>query len=171
MAEALPTRPGELPPGRDVGEADGALRRRRVRPGPRRAPTTRRVDVYVAVASGGALGGPARYGMGLLLPGGGWAFPWATFAVNVSGCFLLGTLLVLLAERFPPSRHARPFLGTGFLGAYTTFSMFAVETDLLVRAGRIGLAAAYALGSTLASLLAAWLGVAVGHVGADERRT
>lgn len=171
MAEAPSARLGELPPDQDVREADDAVRRGRARPGPRRAPTARRVDVYAAVASGGALGGPARYGVGLLLPGGGSAFPWATFAVNVSGCFLLGVLLVLLAERFPPNRYARPFLGTGFLGAYTTFSTFAVETDLLVRAGRVGLATAYALGSALAGLLAAWLGVAVGRLGADERRT
>jgi CrcB protein len=86
-------------------------------------------------------------------------FPWATFAVNVSGSFALGFLLVMILERFPADRYLRPFVATGFLGAYTTYSTFAVETDLLVKGGRAGLAAAYAVVSLLGGFLAVWLGL------------
>ena len=77
----------------------------------------------------------------------------------MSGSFVLGILLVLLLERFPPNRYARPFLATGFLGAYTTFSTFSVETDLLVRDGHVGVAVLYVAASLVAGLTAAWLGI------------
>jgi fluoride exporter len=86
-------------------------------------------------------------------------FPWATFWTNISGSLLLGFFLVLVIERFPPTRYLRPFFATGFLGAYTTFSTFAVETDLLIRARQVGTASLYAVGSLAAGLGAAWAGI------------
>ena len=124
-------------------------------------PTRRRAEpsVLAAIALGGALGAPARYGLAQLVhvtPGG---FPWATFATNVTGSFALGLVLALVLERFPPSRYLRPFVATGFLGAYTTYSTFAVETDLLVKGGHAALALGYAAASLLAGFAAVWAGI------------
>jgi CrcB protein len=105
------------------------------------------------------LGGPARYEMAQLIAVAKNGFPWATFWTNISGSFVLGFILVLVIERFPPTRYLRPFFATGFLGAYTTFSTFAVETDLLIKAGHILTAALYSLGSLAAGLAAAWAGI------------
>ncbi|GAC1329983.1 MAG: CrcB family protein [Mycobacteriales bacterium] len=123
----------------------------------------RRPDVLAAVALGGALGAPARYGVELLVPAGPHAFPWATFLTNASGSLLLGTLLVLIHDRWPPSRYARPFLASGFLGAYTTFSSYVLQVDLLAKDGHAGTAAGYAVASLLIGLLLAWLGIAIGR--------
>jgi fluoride exporter len=125
--------------------------------------TRRRLDILLAIALGGAIGGVARYSVSLALPTRPGYFPWDTFLINVSGSFVLGLLMILLAERFPPSRYARPFVGTGIIGAYTTFSTFGVETDLLIKAGRVGIAAAYALGTLVGGLIAAYIGVVAGR--------
>ena len=77
--------------------------------------------------------------------GTGW--PWATFAANLAGAFLLGLTITLLQERMPPTAYRRPLLGTGFCGALTTFSTVQIELLDLIDAGRAGLAAAYALTS------------------------
>lgn len=116
--------------------------------------------MLASIAAGGALGAGARHGLSLLLRDGpGSGFPWATLGVNTSGSFLLGFLLWLLLERLPPTRHLRPFLATGLLGAFTTFSTFAVELDLLARGGRPGLASAYALAMVAAGLGAVFAGM------------
>lgn len=118
-----------------------------------------RADILAAIAAGAAIGGPARYGVAQLIAVAKNGFPWATFWTNISGSFVLGFVLVLVIERFPPTRYVRPFFATGFLGAYTTFSTFAVETDLLVKSGHIVTAGAYAVGSLAAGLGAAWAGI------------
>jgi fluoride exporter len=112
------------------------------------------------VALGGALGAPARYEMSRLIPVSAGGFPWATFWTNVSGSLVLGFILVLIIERFPPSRHLRAFVAVGFLGAYTTYSTFMVESDVLVRDGHAGRAAVYVLASSVVGLAAAWIGMA-----------
>ncbi|MBO0729653.1 MAG: CrcB family protein [Acidimicrobiaceae bacterium] len=124
-------------------------------------PRGRSFGAALAVAAGGALGAPARYGLDLAMPTTAAAFPWATFAVNVSGSFVLGALLVLIVERWPPRRYLRPFAATGFVGAYTTWSTFMVDTDLLIRNGHAGLAAAYVSASLAAGLLAVAAGFVV----------
>jgi CrcB protein len=126
-------------------------------------PAWQRPDVVLAVAAGGLLGAPARYGVGELLPTPTHGFPWSTLLVNISGALLLGILVVLLLERFPPSRYARAFFGTGFLGAYTTFSTYMVETLLLAKDGYVALATAYLLGSLVVGLFASWLGIVIGR--------
>jgi CrcB protein len=120
-----------------------------------------RVDprVLAAIAAGGALGGPARYAIARALPTASGSFPWATFWTNVSGAFVLGLVLVFLLERFRPSRYLRAFLGTGVCGAYTTFSTFSVETDLLVRDHRYLTAGAYVGASLLFGLVAVYVGM------------
>jgi CrcB protein len=117
----------------------------------------------VAVALGGVLGALARYALGLGWPTRSGAFPWTTFAVNVSGCLLVGVLLVRLLEAGSVHPLWRPFLGTGVLGGYTTFSTYAVDTRTLVAGGHAGLALAYALGTLVAALLAVQVGVIAGR--------
>jgi CrcB protein len=117
------------------------------------------------VFAGGALGTLARYGVSLVLPGAGW--PWATFAVNIVGAFLLGFLLELLSVRRPDDperREVRWFFGPGFLGGFTTYSTLAFEaasrTDL-------GTALLYGAASLVLGVLAALAGI---RVAASMRR-
>ena len=121
-----------------------------VRPNPR---------VLTAIAVGGALGAAARYGVTQVVHVAKDTFPWATFSTNVSGSLVLGLVLGLMLERFPPSRYVRPFVATGFLGAYTTYSTFAVETDVLVKDGHPAMALAYAVATLVAGLMAVWAGM------------
>lgn len=128
------------------------------------------LSVPAAVAVGGALGAPARYGISLavhITPG---TFPWGTFWTNISGSFALGLVLAFLLERFPPTRYLRPFVATGFLGAYTTYSTFAVETDLLVRNGHAAVATAYVAASLVGGFGAVWIGLSAGRAVPTRRR-
>lgn len=123
---------------------------------------------YVAAALGGALGALARWGVAGALPRdpGGW--PWATLLVNVTGCLVLGLLLGLVFARSPAHPWLRPFLGTGVLGGFTTYSAFAVETVQLADAGRPGLAAGYVAASVLGGVAASALGTLAGRALARE---
>ena len=128
-------------------------------------PAHRQPLLLLVVLAGGLLGTPARYAVAQALPARPGSWPTATFLVNVLGAFLLGLLLEALARAGDDTgrrRLLRLGLGTGFLGAFTTYSALAVESDLLVRADRPVLAAAYALVSAVSGLVAAGAGVAVG---------
>ena len=114
----------------------------------------------VAIASGGALGTLARYGVNQLGARGVLVFPWPTFAVNVTGSFVLGVVVTLLVERWPPTRYVRPFAAIGFCGGFTTFSTIVVQTAQLGQHGQLALAALALLGTTVAGLGAAFLGIA-----------
>jgi CrcB protein len=129
-------------------------------PRPRRRRFIRpQVIIVASLAVGGSIGAIARYAISLALPTVTGRFPWGTFIINVSGSFLLGFLLIILIEQFPMGRLARPVIGTGVLGAYTTFSTFMVEALLLVRAGDPGLALAYLASSLVLGLVAVWAGM------------
>jgi len=134
---------------------------------PRRRPDLR---VLGAVALGGFAGGEARYLLGLAFPTGHATFPATTFAINVSGSFVLALLLVLILEVWPPTKYLRPLLCTGFCGAYTTFSTWMVDTDRLVSAGRYAVAAADLFGSLAAGIAATLLGLAAGRAVLAYRR-
>ncbi|MCK9894203.1 fluoride efflux transporter CrcB [Frankia sp. AgB32] len=108
------------------------------------------------IAAGGAIGACARYGLGLAWPPPAGAFPWTTWAVNVCGCAAIGVLMVLIAEMRTAHPLVRPFLGTGILGGFTTFSTYAVDAERLLDAGRAGLALAYLAGTMLGALGAVW---------------
>jgi CrcB protein len=112
------------------------------------------------VALGGALGASARYLTGIavarLL---GREFPWGTLIVNVVGAFAMGVLVVALAH-LSANRFA-PFLMTGVLGGFTTFSAFSLDAVALFERGQIGLAAAYVAGSVLFSIGALFAGLAL----------
>lgn len=121
-------------------------------------------DLLAAIAVGGVLGAEARYGIGELIPHAAAVFPWSTLLVNASGSLLIGALMVVLHEwdgRL--HRLARPFLGVGLLGGYTTFSTFGVDAVGLVRAHEPLLA----LGYVVASLVLCLLGVTAATAGAQ----
>jgi CrcB protein len=116
--------------------------------------------VLAAVSAGGVLGALCRYGLGLVWPSPAGHFPWATFVVNVSGCALIGILIVLVTEGWPGAHPLlRPFLATGILGGYTTFSTYAVDVTRLAEAHAVGAALADLFGTLAAALLATYAGV------------
>ncbi|MFE9996731.1 CrcB family protein [Streptomyces avermitilis] len=138
---------------------------------PSRAPFRSRLrkGVLAAVALGGVLGGSARYVLGLTFPTPRGTFPLTTFAVNVSGAFLLALLLVYVLEIWPPTRYVRPFAAVGFLGSFTTFSTWMVDTDRLLGHGHYAVAAFNVFGSLFAGLAATGLGLATGRMALARR--
>ena len=114
---------------------------------------------YLLVAAGSAVGGCARYAVGNLLAArveGG--FPFGTFVVNATGCFVIGFLLSWGLGRAPVDPAWRLLVATGFCGGYTTFSAFAWETVRLAEGGNLAYAAANVAGSAVAGLLAVLAG-------------
>jgi CrcB protein len=110
--------------------------------------------------AGGGAGSVLRYTVGLWVEARvGPGFPWGTFAVNVSGCFLIGVLATLADEHAWITPAARLALVTGVLGGYTTFSTFGLETWELVEDGHALLALANAAASLGAGIAAVVLGV------------
>ncbi|MBB1247165.1 CrcB family protein [Streptomyces durbertensis] len=134
-------------------ERAGSGARRAGRP---RVLTRGQLPVVAVVAAGGALGAGARYGVALLLPTTADGFPWATFAVDVAGCALIGVLMAVVVDAAVGHRLLRPFLGTGVLGGFTTLSAYAGEADALLRAGHAATALTYLVGTLAAALSAVW---------------
>ena len=95
----------------------------------------------------GIAGALARAGLGHALPDDGRSWPWATFAANLAGTALLGYFATRLQERLPPSTFRRPLLGTGFCGAFTTFSTLQLDVLRLARHGHVALAGCYLAGT------------------------
>jgi len=125
----------------------------------------------LVIGFAGALGALARYAMGHLITVPAGHFPWNTLWINVTGSFAIGVVLVLVGERFPRARVARPMIATGFLGAYTTFSTYMVDADLLFRSHELATGALYAVASLFAGLGAVFFGVVLarGLVSLDHR--
>ena len=113
-----------------------------------------------ACALGGALGSMARWGVAEAWSGEPTVWPWATFSVNVVGCLLLGLLLGSPAGQDP---LRRAFLGAGVLGGFTTFSTYALQVQVVTSDGHGRTAAAYAVASVVACVLAAHLGRRAGE--------
>ena len=143
------------------GSAPGAGRRTPI-------PTHRHPALIALVAVGGGAGSIARYGVTLLLPGaaavGGW--PLATLTVNVLGTFVLGFGLEALAQlghETPRRRAVRLAGGTGFLGGFTTYSAFALQTQVLLADGRAGLALASVLVMVALGMVSCIAGIRLGR--------
>jgi CrcB protein len=110
--------------------------------------------VIAAVSAGGVIGAEARYAATLIWPAARDAFPLTIFVINVLGCALIGTTVVCLCRIGVVSKLARPFLVTGILGGFTTFSTACVDTDQLATNGHLPLGAANILGTIAAGLVA-----------------
>jgi fluoride exporter len=128
-------------------------------------------DEVAVVALGGVLGALARYAVSVAVPHSDLAaWPWGTFVVNLLGCLALGIVLdvvdarhgVWTATRPRQARLARPFLASGVLGGFTTFSTFSVEAVGLAREGNVGMAVLYAVASAVLGVLAVVVGRRVG---------
>ncbi|SEN10118.1 camphor resistance protein CrcB [Roseovarius tolerans] len=113
---------------------------------------------FLQVALGGAIGACLRFGVGLaMLRVAGPGFPLGVLTVNVLGSFLMGVIMVLSFQR--GFDHLNPFLMTGVLGGFTTFSAFSLEALTLYERGQIVAAAVYVGLSVVLSLAALALGV------------
>jgi CrcB protein len=129
-----------------------------------------RWSVLAAISAGGVLGALCRYGLNVAVPNRPDEFPWATFIINVSGCLLIGALMVLIADVWAGRRLLRPFLGVGVLGGYTTFSSYVVDTQHLLGAAAARTALAYLAGTLLAALAAVQLGAGLTRWALHPRR-
>lgn len=134
---------------------DVDLRVPRPRAGPRRA----RWPTLAVISAGGILGALARYGVSGMYPHPAGSFGWATFWINVAGCALIGVLMAVITERGQAHPLARPFLGVGVLGGFTTFSTYVVDAQRAISAGAPGTAVAYLAGTAAAALIAVYTGV------------
>ncbi|MES9971072.1 MAG: fluoride efflux transporter CrcB [Candidatus Thiodiazotropha sp.] len=122
------------------------------------------MNQLIAIASGGAAGALFRFwvsnGVYNLL---GRGFPYGTLVVNVLGSLVMGFLYVLLLERSTVSPELRGALLIGFLGAFTTFSTFSIETLNLLEQAELLKAGLNILLSVVACVLACWFGLVVGR--------
>jgi fluoride exporter len=119
---------------------------------------------YVVVGVGGFLGAVARYALGTYIGGRyGVRFPLGTFVINVSGSFLIGLILTLLA-RTTASAYWRYLIPIGFIGAFTTFSTFEYETLRAIQDGQLMTGLLNVALSLFVGFIAVWVGVELGRV-------
>lgn len=122
-----------------------------------------RLSALLQVTVGGMLGAATRDLIEQALPTPSGSFPLATFVINLGGAFLLGMLLEALVRGGDDKgwrRSTRLTAGTGFLGAFTTYSTFAVEADLLAQRGHTGIAELYAVATVAGGLVMVTAGIA-----------
>ena len=123
------------------------------------------MNQILAIAAGGAVGSVMRYavstGVYSML---GRNFPYGTLAVNVIGSFLMGLLFVLMVERLDMSAVWRMAVLVGFLGAFTTFSTFSIETVNLLQGGDFLRALLNIVISVVFCLVATWIGFRLGRL-------
>lgn len=119
---------------------------------------------YWMVGLGGFIGAIARFALGSYIGNRmGSRFPYGTFVINISGCFLIGFILTVLAQRTDASPNWRYLIPIGFIGAYTTFSTFEYETLRTVQDRQVLIALANVSLSVIAGFVAAWVGVIAGR--------
>ncbi len=111
---------------------------------------------FLLVGFGGALGSMLRYGASVLL-NHKW-FPWATLAVNILGCFVIGVVFALSIRQEPLAGSWKLFLASGLCGGFTTFSAFSLENMGLLQSGKYGAAMAYTAASILLGIAATFAG-------------
>lgn len=148
-------RPDQLPTDPDV-DLHVARQRAELRRGT--------ASLLATIAAGGVIGATTRYALSMAWPHQPGEFPWATFVTNVSGCLLIGVLMVLITEAWTAHRLIRPFLGVGMLGGYTTFSTYAVDIQQAVAAGHPRVALLYLAGTLAAALAAIYAGIIIARL-------
>jgi CrcB protein len=122
------------------------------------------MNKYLVVGVGGFLGSIARYWVGGYISDRmGTRFPYGTFLINVTGSFLIGLTVTLLAERVHLDPNWRYLVPIGFIGAYTTFSTFEIETFQSMRNGALVIALLYVALSVFLGFIAVWLGILAGE--------
>lgn len=117
--------------------------------------------LWLLVAAGGALGAMARYGVSVYLPPEPGKFPMATFSANVLGSLLIGVFYVVIVQKGVLPIASRYLIMVGFLGAFTTFSTFSLESIQLLQGGYTGIALAYIVSSLVLSIVAVFFAVSV----------
>jgi CrcB protein len=123
------------------------------------------VPVIVGVALGGALGASARYGLDRLIERRTTSvFPWSTFTINVTGCFVLGLVTAALVDRHHLPAWLRVGVVVGVIGGYTTFSTFIQEAFDVADIHHVGIAFAYVAASIGVGLAALYAGMLAGRV-------
>ena len=119
----------------------------------------RMMGKLLLIGLAGLVGTLSRYWLsGVVARRYGETFPLGTLVVNLVGCFLVGLLFYLLQERFLVNQTARTVVMIGFLGGFTTFSSFGLQTFTLLQDGEFGLAALNVVASNLAGLFLVWAG-------------
>jgi CrcB protein len=122
------------------------------------------MPVVFGVALGGAIGASARYGVDRLIEQRtSSVFPWATFTINLTGCFVIGVLTAALVERHHLPPWVRVGLVVGVVGGYTTFSTFAQETFELGEVHHVAIAFVYVAASVILGLAAVYAGTLAGR--------
>lgn len=117
------------------------------------------------IALGGALGAIARYQVALSIQSRmASVFPWGTFVVNITGCFIMGAVTGLLSQKIGINENWRYLVPVGFVGAYTTFSTFELETYRAVTQGTAFVGAANVLTSVVVGYIALWIGMATARL-------
>jgi len=112
------------------------------------------------VGLGGCLGSILRFWLGSYIGGRlGSRFPYGTFVINVTGSFLIGMILTILAEKTQWSPNWRYLIPIGFIGGYTTFSTFEYETFRLVQDGQMVTAMLNVVGSVVIGFAGVWAGM------------
>jgi CrcB protein len=123
------------------------------------------VPRLLLIGLAGLLGTLARYALsGFIARRFGETFPTGTLIVNIVGCFLAGFLFYLMQERFLVNDIVRTAIMIGFLGGFTTFSSFGLQTFTLLRDGEMGLATMNVLVSNVAALLTVWAGYSLARL-------
>lgn len=121
------------------------------------------MQVYLLIALGGACGALSRYGIGravnIYLAQIHW--PLGTFAVNIAGSFTIGAIYVLITEKSSLHADWRYVLIVGFLGAFTTFSTFSLESVAMLEAGKIAMAMLYMVATLASCVIGCWLGMSL----------
>lgn len=120
---------------------------------------------YILVGLGGFFGAISRYAISRIVAGiGSFTFPIATFSANILGAFAIGILSVVLGKFFPDNQSIYLLCVTGFLGGFTTFSTFSLETFNLIDNGNLSLALIYALISLTLCIAGVALGRYIGNI-------
>jgi CrcB protein len=133
------------------------------------APSSHRWVVPV-IALGGMVGAGSRYGIESAWPPESGSVPWATLSINVTGCLLIGLLMVYVIDVARAHPLLRPFLGVGVLGGFTTFSTYAVETNTLLIDGQKGTGLFYLFATPVLALVAVAIGMLLARSGLRARR-
>ena len=128
-------------------------------------------SVLAVIAVGGTLGSLARYQAGVIWPTATGTFPMTTFAVNVLGCLIIGIFMTVITEVWTAHRLLRPFVGTGILGGFTTFSAYSLDIAGLLRTGHAAAALLYLLATAVGAIAAVAAGMFVTRRLVALRRT